>query len=717
MHKRKHRMAMLLAILLSTLSFVVPASAGGEQPPKVDEKSTEGAQEVEKKTSPASAETKDDARNQSYFTQIAPRYTEVFAKLKHKNAYTGIAAGRNIIVLQVEGLQNTFLGKEMGGKPMTPFLNGLRERKGVVYVPDYMQMLGYGNSSDAEFVTLHSMYPYHKRPSFEEYATRDLYGLPMIAKDRGYSTIAMHGYTKTFYRRDLAYPHMGFGRVMLGEDYQQDEAIGMGLSDRSFFRQSLPVLRDLAAKGPFFAHMVTLTSHTPFEMPAAYRVLPEGKWKGTMLGNYAQAIHYTDSCIAAFFSGLESAGLLQNTVVAIYGDHFALASSDPKNAQTMQQYLGRPYDFDDMMNIPLLIWVPGLGENVRVEVTGSQLDFLPTLLNLMGWNDVVAPIFGVDLLDASAKDNAVFQQTHMLKGSFLTKDTLFEMNRSFDLSKSRVLDRKTRTPKDITAYYETVRRAHRMIDLSQGMLYLNRVTPLRIAHAKGVETILKSEYAIAHAGGELDSMTYTNMADTLDANYALGKRYFEVDIERTSDDVPVCLHSWDGFVFKYFRRETGGVPMPYAEFQKLEEVHGYRSMDVLALVDWFKAHPDAYLITDAKTKNLDTLRRISRYAPEILPRVMPQMYHREEYDAIRKLGLSNIVYTLYMSPDTDDEIVGFATSHNIYAVAMDLEKFRTGLGKRLIDSGVRVFVHTVNDAAVAKALLDMGVQKVYTDSL
>lgn len=75
---------------------------------------------------------------------------------------------------------------------------------------------------------------------------------------------------------------------------------------------------------------------------------------------------------------------------------------------------------------------PGLDENVQRENIGSQVDLYPTILNLPGWDRSNLPHYGDRPLkrrQGETENNVVFPQTHMLKGSYITKDRLFEVSR------------------------------------------------------------------------------------------------------------------------------------------------------------------------------------------------------------------------------------------------------------------------------------------------
>lgn len=356
----------------------------------------------------------------------------LFRNYNHKNKYTGLGKDKNLIIIQVESLQKSFMDREIEDEEITPNLNKLVREKGSIYFSNYFELLGFGNTSDAEYVSLHSMYPNTIDSSYVTYENTKTYGLPLLAKSKGYKTSSLHGYSGEFYNRNFYHKNIGFEKSYFGEYYKQDEKIGMGLSDKSFFNQSLDILKEENKNGPFFSFLITLTSHIPYEMPDEYRIFSKLKpeYENSGVYKYIDSIHYLDKELGNFLDQLDKEGLLDSSIVAIYGDHYAIEINDQKEKKDMSKFLGHEYYYDDMLNIPLVLLVPNLEENIEVKNLGSQVDFYPTIINLLGWNEEVVPMFGIDLLDEKlSKDNVVYPQTHMIKGSYFTEDTIFEKSR------------------------------------------------------------------------------------------------------------------------------------------------------------------------------------------------------------------------------------------------------------------------------------------------
>ncbi|HEY4544225.1 MAG TPA: LTA synthase family protein, partial [Tissierellaceae bacterium] len=403
-------------------------------------------------------------------------------KLK-EGKHTGIAKNRNLIVLQIEGLQNFVVGLDYNNQEVTPNLNKLIKDDGSLYFNDYHQLLGRGNTSDAEFVTNNSLHPSMEEPTYSQYEKNTFYSLPNLLKDYGYTSWAFHGFEKSFWNREKAYVNQGFERFLSEEEYEFDkeDIIAFGIKDEDFYMQTIDYLKELdkVDDNPFYAFIISLSSHTPFTMPEKYNKLEILKeHDGNMVGDYIQSVHYADYAIGLFLDQLKEEGLYDNSVICIYGDHFGINAAQ-KEAPLVNSIIGREYDFDTMMNIPLIINIPGEDINETITTTGSQIDFFPTVLNLFGYENKKGLMFGRDLVNYK-EDNIVMSQTYMLKGSFITKDLLFEISRDNVFEHSRLINRHTREDLDVEKARDISEYVNREINMSNYILKTDYFKEMKI---------------------------------------------------------------------------------------------------------------------------------------------------------------------------------------------------------------------------------------------
>lgn len=369
--------------------------------------------------------------------------------------YNAIGAGKNLIVIQLEAFQNFVLGSKYNNQEITPNLNALME-KDTIYYNNYFSNIGKGNTADAEFSTLNSLYPVIDGESYRLYQDDTFNGLPWLMRDNGYYSFAIHGYKGEFWNREKIYPNEGFEDFYSMEDLNQDDIVGLGISDKSMFHQLIPILQE--QKKPFFTFAITLSNHHPFMLEEKYwdlKLLEEDK--GTTFGDYLETVHYTDEAIGQFIDELKAAGLYDNTVIAFYGDHHGLNCGMEEVNHRMSDYIGRIYDYDEMLNIPLIIHVPGSGVKETISTTGGQIDFLPTIANIMGIKYDDTFVMGQDI--TNAKHGFVAFTSYLFDGSFAADDIIFQISREGVFDGSRAWKIGTNEQVDANLYKDEYEKA------------------------------------------------------------------------------------------------------------------------------------------------------------------------------------------------------------------------------------------------------------------
>jgi phosphoglycerol transferase MdoB-like AlkP superfamily enzyme len=384
---------------------------------------------------------------------------------------TGIAKGKNLIVIQLESIQNFVINAEYNGQIITPNLNQLIQDNSL-YFDRYFQTIGKGNTADAEFSSHNSIYPVIVGESYRLYEQNTFYGLPWLFKNEGYKTMVYHGYKGDFWNRNLAYPNQGIDQFISLDDLEETEKIAFGLSDKELFRQTLDYLEE--EKEPFYSLIVTLSSHHPYSLPEIYdEITLKEEDIDTVFGNYIRSVHYVDEALGQFIQELKESGLYDNTVIALYGDHQGLNSKDAANYKQMSDFLGYAYDYDQMLRIPLIIHIPDMEESRLIHTVGGQVDFMPTMANLFGMEIEHPFVFGRDIVNAET--GFVASLTYMLKGSFIKDDIIFEFSRDGLFENSRAWHLDTREPIALDGLEDDHLRAISLIEESKNVLDNNLI--------------------------------------------------------------------------------------------------------------------------------------------------------------------------------------------------------------------------------------------------
>lgn len=389
-------------------------------------------------------------------------------KAETKN-YNGIGKGKNLIVIQMESFQNFPIGKMYNGQVLTPNINKLL-KKDTLYFPNYYQTLGKGNTADAEFASLNSFYPVIERESYRLYVENDYNGLPWLMRKEGYKAQAFHGYTKTFWNREEAYKKQGFQKFYSEEELVMTEKSGFGLTDKEMFKQAIAILKE--EKEPTFSFMVTLTNHIPFELEDSLtNIKLLAKDDGTLFGHYMQSVRYADEAIGLLIELLKDNGMYENTVIAMYGDHHGMLNEYEDVKASMDDYLGYEYDYDEMLNVPLIIHLPETGITKTIDTVGGQIDLLPTLANIMDIDIPQPYIFGKDM--ANSTDGFAASVTYLLEGSFIKNNTMYQIGRDGTFKNGRAWSLIDRSPVSLDGLEDDSKRAAALVQLSKKVLDYN----------------------------------------------------------------------------------------------------------------------------------------------------------------------------------------------------------------------------------------------------
>ena len=340
--------------------------------------------------------------------------------------YQGWAAGKNLIVIQMESLQDFLIGLEVEGQEVTPNLNAL-VREGL-YFPDFYHMVGQGNTSDAEFVVNTSFYVPPQGAATMRYVDRELPSLVRLLKARGYETMTFHTNTAEFWNRTELYAALGWDRYYDDRYFGKEDSVFFGASDDVLYRKTAEELGRVSAEGKkFYAQVISMTAHHPFTLPKEKISLElSGRFNGTFVGDYLQAQHYADAALGRFIDDLKARGIWQDSLVVIYGDHVGLPiySLGKNELELLAELIGHDYGYADMINVPLLILSDGGFHPKRFDGRiGGQVDILPTIAALMGIPLDGYIHFGQNLL--VDQDNLIPQRYYLPSGTVVSGRSLF----------------------------------------------------------------------------------------------------------------------------------------------------------------------------------------------------------------------------------------------------------------------------------------------------
>lgn len=385
-----------------------------------------------------------------------------------KNKYTGIFEGKNIISIHLESMQNFLIGLEFNGEEVTPNLNKLVKKS--LYFSNFYAQVSVGTSSDSEFTLNTSLMPTNNGTAFVSYFDREYVSIAKLLKEKGYNTFSMHANNGSFWNRDVMHKRLGYDKFYSKSSYEIDEIIGLGLSDKSFFKQSIEKIKDVNDKGqPYYGTLLMLTNHTPFSDTDKYGEfavdlkeevkLANGEkgivsypyMEGTKLGNYFKSVHYADEALGEFLTALEENGLMENTVVMLYGDHDArLPKSDYIRLYNYDKTTNGiiekddptyfnvdTYQYDILRKVPFIIYSQETQKSLHKEVKTvmGMYDVMPTIGNMFGFYNKYQ--LGTDIFNTKEDNIVVFPN-----GNWVTNKVFYNSQKSayLPLSNTEISD-------------------------------------------------------------------------------------------------------------------------------------------------------------------------------------------------------------------------------------------------------------------------------------
>lgn len=227
--------------------------------------------------------------------------------------------------------------------------------------------------------------------------------LGSIAKNNGYSTIAMQGSQRRSYRVDAVSNLAGFDEYYGAQDMPQveevegDRHVITGTYDHNlfaFYHQKLNTMKE-----PFLGFAFTSTNHSDFHLPhSKFERYPHN------LRNYNGALNayiYVDNAIEQFIEGVKKEPWFDNTIFIFTSDH---GSGDALNpiGRKLRGENKQPLSSIEHFRIPLLIYAPKIFEPKELKTLGSQADFMPTIIDLLGFEDKFTTMSN-SLLDESVE--------------------------------------------------------------------------------------------------------------------------------------------------------------------------------------------------------------------------------------------------------------------------------------------------------------------------
>ncbi len=300
------------------------------------------------------------------------------------NEMTGLLAGKNLILVQLEAIDTWMLEDYM------PNLRAVKEQS-VVFANHYTPAYITAGTFNTEFMVNAGLLPAASGTSASVYSRNTFpNSLANLFRQEGYTANSFHGSEGTVYNREAIHKNLGYEDYYSGTD--------MGMENYMMDSQMIGAFETMTAGDPFFSFIITFSGHGPYSdsNPIYLAHADEAQAEATRTdGNIVYAVGHakeTDLFVQELMEALESSGLLEDTVVVFYADHY--------NYYMLDDDLNMDLKGVDSLNLlqhtDFFIYSQDLEPQTIDKIT-SSIDVLPTLANLFGLDAQYELLTGDDI--------------------------------------------------------------------------------------------------------------------------------------------------------------------------------------------------------------------------------------------------------------------------------------------------------------------------------
>ncbi len=309
-----------------------------------------------------------------------------------ENRYTGMLKGKNVIAVMMESMDTWMIDSKT-----TPTLHKMM-KEGIHFTNYNAPFFGIGFTFSSEFAFNTGFFTPVSASSASNFSKNTFpYSLARLFQDAGYTTNSFHFNSPEFYNRGIMHKTFGYEKYhpvaefgITGAEAELDSNL---IKNDAFYQK-------LTEKTPFFNFFITYSAHLPYQgdseklnLAREYRPDLIDENEDLEKNNAKILAADTDEFFRILLARLEEDGLLEDTVIVAYTDHFAYGISD--EAQ-LNAWKGDTLSYC----VPAFIYSPGLTPK-KVSKPMMTIDWAPTLVNLFDLSKE-ARYLGTDVLDPDA---------------------------------------------------------------------------------------------------------------------------------------------------------------------------------------------------------------------------------------------------------------------------------------------------------------------------
>ena len=315
------------------------------------------------------------------------------------NEYTGMFSGKNVIAVMMESIDTWMIDKEY-----TPNLYRMIN-EGIHFSNYNAPFFGTGFTFSSEFAFNTGLFAPSSSLSASSFGKNNFpYAIAKLFSDKGYSTNSFHYNSREYYNRGVMHDAFGYDMYHSVGDFG---ITGVEAELDSNMINNDELYRKMTEGEPFFSFIITYSAHLPYVGDSPKLKLAETYYP-EMAGDAADELNNirilakdTDRFFGDLLRRLEEDGLMEDTVIVGFTDHYAYGVSD-------QELLAECKGDTLKYTVPAFIYAKDIGHKV-VSKPMMTVDWAPTLANLFGL-DCDGKYLGGDVLD-SENDGFVYFET------------------------------------------------------------------------------------------------------------------------------------------------------------------------------------------------------------------------------------------------------------------------------------------------------------------
>jgi phosphoglycerol transferase MdoB-like AlkP superfamily enzyme len=357
---------------------------------------------------------------------------------------------KNVVIVLMESMSSEFMGVFGNKAGLTPNLDRLAN-EGLLFTNFFAT--GTRTVRGMEAITL-SIPPLAGRSVVKQPDGVDMFSSGYLFKEHGYNTSFIYGGHGYFDNMNAFFAANGFNDIVDKTEMNSDEITFSnvwGVSDENLFDKAIKKYdSDFAAHKKFFSLVMTTSNHRPY-------TYPDGKIDIPSHSGRSGAVKYADFAVGELIRKAQTKPWFNDTIFVFVADH--CASSAGKTELPMHKY-----------KIPFIMYAPSLVQPQKVNKMSSQIDVVPTLLGVLGWN-YESRFYGDNILSDSFIPRAfigTYQKLGLLRDDTLTillpnkKVREYKiMNQSYEDSTYRLISPLEKDALDAITYFQSESYFHK----------------------------------------------------------------------------------------------------------------------------------------------------------------------------------------------------------------------------------------------------------------